>query len=157
MSRRFLIGYQLLTGVPDALTGLLLIFDPVLTLRLMRLQASPDALPFLSFIGAFVLSVGIACLYGAILATRPVSAPKLQMVWLLTAITRGLIAMFVVTRIVSGSLEMGWVNGRHLRWFFCSRPRDRASERLDQRCQGITQNRRDGEASASWRSPMSTS
>lgn len=108
MSRRFLIGYQLLTGVPDALTGLLLIFDPVLTLRLMRLQASPDALPFLSFIGAFVLSVGIACLYGAILATRPVSAPKLQTVWLVTAITRGLIAMFVVTRIVSGSLELGW-------------------------------------------------
>jgi len=109
MSRRLLVGYQLLTGLPDALTGALLIFNPALTLRLMRLQASQDALPFLSFIGAFVLSVGIACLYGAILSTRPASAPKLEVVWLLTAITRGLVAMFVVAEILSGSLESGWV------------------------------------------------
>jgi hypothetical protein len=108
LNRRLLIGYQLLTGVPDALTGLLLIFDPALTLRLMRLQASSDALPFLSFIGAFVLSVGIACLYGAILAARAASAPKLEVVWLLTAISRGLVAMFVLTKILSGSLEPGW-------------------------------------------------
>jgi hypothetical protein len=109
LNRRFLIGYQLLTGLQDALTGLLLIFDPSLTLRLMRLQASPDALPFLSFIGAFVLSVGIACLYGAILAARAASAPKLEAVWLLTAITRGLVAIFVAANILSGSLESGWV------------------------------------------------
>jgi len=108
MSRRLLVGYQLLTGLPDALTGVLLIFDPAWTLRLMRLH-SPDALPFLSFVGAFVLSVGIACLYGAILATRPASAPRLEGVWLLTAITRGLVATFVVAKIFSGSLESGWV------------------------------------------------
>ena len=70
MSRRLLLGYQLFTGLSDTSTGVLLILDPAWTLRLMRLQVSQDALPFLSYVGAFVLSVGIACLYGAILATR---------------------------------------------------------------------------------------
>ena len=39
---------------------------PAFTLRLMRLHAPADALPYLSFIGAFVFSVGLACLYGAL-------------------------------------------------------------------------------------------
>jgi hypothetical protein len=47
-------------------------------------------------------------LYGAILAARAASAPKLEVVWLLTAISRGLVAMFVLTKILSGSLEPGW-------------------------------------------------
>ena len=63
--RRILIGYQLITGASDTATGALLIFAPALTLRLMHLQAGGDALPFLSYVGVFVLSVGIACLYGA--------------------------------------------------------------------------------------------
>jgi hypothetical protein len=79
-------------------------------LRLMSLHAPPDSLPFLSYVGVFVLSVGIACLYGAwLLTTRPVLIQKLQTVWLLTAITRGLVALFVVARIFSGSLEPGWI------------------------------------------------
>lgn len=108
MRRRLLFGYQLLTGLSDGSTGILLIFDPAWTLRLMHLRVSPDALPFLSFIGAFVLAVGIACLYGAVLATRAVSAPKLEVVWLLTAITRGLVAMFILVKIAWGGLETGW-------------------------------------------------
>jgi len=108
MSRRLLLVYQLLTGLSDASTGALLIFDPAWTLRLMHLQVPADALPFVSFVGAFVLSVGIACLYGAILATGEASAPKLEVVWLLTAITRGLVAIFVAAKILSGSLETGW-------------------------------------------------
>jgi hypothetical protein len=107
---RLLFSYQMLTGVSDTSTGVLLIFAPGLTLRLMRLHVSPDSLPFLSYIGAFVLSVGIACLYGAYLATRAGSAPKLEVVWLLTGITRGLVAMFVVTKILTGTLEAGWIS-----------------------------------------------
>ena len=107
--RRILIGYQLITGASDTATGALLIFAPALTLRLMHLQAGGDALPFLSYVGVFVLSVGIACLYGGWLATRPASAPKLEVVWLLTAITRGLVAVFVTARLLSGSFETGWI------------------------------------------------
>lgn len=108
MTRRILFVYQLLAGLPDASTGVLLLFDPSLTLRLMRLRAVPDALVFLSFIGAFVLSVGIACLYGARLAAHEGSGAKLETVWLLTALTRGLVAAFIVVKILSGSLEPGW-------------------------------------------------
>jgi hypothetical protein len=109
MKLRLLLGYQVLTGFSDGSTGLLLLFAPALTLRLMGLHVAAEALPFLSYIGAFVLSVGIACLYGASLVGRHGVAAKLEVVWLLTAITRGLVAVFVVTQIVAGRLEGGWI------------------------------------------------
>jgi hypothetical protein len=106
--RGLLLGYQLLTGLSDAVTGVLLLFAPTLTMRLMGLHAAPDTLPFLSYIGAFVLSVGLACLYGAQLTRRKGSGQKLEAVWLLTAITRGLVALFIVWKISSDALELGW-------------------------------------------------
>ena len=110
MKRGLLLVYQSLTGLSDSSTGVLLIVAPATTLHIMRLHASQDALPYLSYVGVFVLSVGIACLYGGgLLATRPVLVQKLEAVWLLTAITRGLVAIFVVAKIVSGSLESGWI------------------------------------------------
>ena len=109
MRRHFLLGYQLLTGLSDTSTGIMLIAAPATTLHLMTLHASPETLPFLSYVGAFVLAVGIACLYGAwLLMTHPVLVQKLQTVWLLTAITRGLVSVFVVVKVLSGSLEFGW-------------------------------------------------
>ncbi|MHB1020852.1 MAG: hypothetical protein ACYC46_11765 [Acidobacteriaceae bacterium] len=108
MKRRLLFGYQLVIGLSDTSTGMLLIVAPALTLHLMRLHVLAVNLPFLSFIGAFVLSVGIACLYGAWLATRPAFAPKLEVVWLLTAIARGCVAIFVAWSILCGTLEAGW-------------------------------------------------
>ncbi|MBW4037633.1 MAG: hypothetical protein HIU91_01960 [Acidobacteria bacterium] len=109
MTRRLLFAYQILTGLSDASTGLLLIVAPVFTLRLMQLHAAPAALPFLSYAGVFVLSVGIACFYGAILTRRPLMADKLEVVWLLTGITRALVAAFVLVSIVSKTLEAGWI------------------------------------------------
>jgi hypothetical protein len=109
MRRRVLVLYQILTWLSDSSTGLLLILSPALTLHLMRLRAASDALPFLSYIGAFVLSVGIACLYGAFLTTRSGFTVKLEVVWLLTAITRGIVAVFVITQILAGTLETGWI------------------------------------------------
>jgi hypothetical protein len=108
MNRRQLFSYQVFTGFSDTATGALLIFAPSFTLRLMQLREYSSALPFLSFIGAFVLSVGIACLYGASLTTRRAFAPKLEVVWKLTGITRGIVAIFLVAKILSGSLEAGW-------------------------------------------------
>ncbi|MDR3751527.1 MAG: hypothetical protein P4K94_08590 [Terracidiphilus sp.] len=109
MNRPILFGYQLLIGLSDTLTGALLISAPALTLGLMRLHVPADALPFLSFIGAFVLSVGLACIYGAWLTHRKASATKIEIVWLLTAITRGSVAIFVVAQVLSGTLEAGWL------------------------------------------------
>lgn len=109
MKRRVLFSYQILTGLSDTSTGALLIVAPELTLRLMGLHAAPEAIPFLSFVGAFVLSVGLCCLYGGYLAACGACESKLGVVWLLTAIVRSSVAIFVVTQILSGSLEFGWL------------------------------------------------
>jgi hypothetical protein len=108
--RNFLFAYQLLIGGSDTATGLLLLAAPALTLHLMHLQAADAvALPYLAYIGAFVLSVGLACFYGAILTTRPLYAVKLEIVWLLTGITRACVALFVFSQVFNGTLETGWL------------------------------------------------
>lgn len=110
MRRSVLYLYQLLTGIGDSSTGALLIVAPAFTLRLMGLHAGGDALPYLSFIGAFVLSVGLACLYGAWIVARRGSLRILETVWLLTAITRASVAIFVLAQIADHTLEFGWVS-----------------------------------------------
>jgi hypothetical protein len=82
---------------------------PAFTLSLMRLHAPADAMLYLSFIGSFILSVGLSCLYGAWLMARRKSPCKLEVVWLLTAITRASVAIFVITQILTRTLEAGWL------------------------------------------------
>jgi hypothetical protein len=110
MTRRILIAYQLLTGISDTSTGALLIVAPALTLRLMSLDAPANALVYVSFIGAFVFSVGLACLYGARLAYRASCLPKLEVVWLLTVLARASVASFVFAQVVNGALQPGWLS-----------------------------------------------
>jgi hypothetical protein len=107
--RQILLLYQLLLGASDTSTGLLLLAAPALTLHLMRLHPAPDALPYLSYIGAFVLSVGLACLYGAFLTSRPHFTAKLEVIWLLTGITRATVSLFVFFNVFTGTLESGWL------------------------------------------------
>jgi hypothetical protein len=109
MKRPVLFSYQMLTGFSDSSTGVLLIAAPEFTLRLMGLHVPADALPFLSFVGAFVLSVGLCCLYGGYLAYCGACAGKLEIVWMLTAIIRSSVAAFVVMQILFGALEAGWL------------------------------------------------
>ena len=109
MARLILLAYQLLTGVSDTSTGALLLIAPELALRLVRQQAPPAAAVFLSFIGAFVLPVGLACLYGAYLVATGGSTKKLAIVWLLTAFTRASVAIFVVNQILASTLASGWL------------------------------------------------
>ncbi len=114
MNRSALIAYQLLIGVSDTATGALLVVAPEFTLRMMGLHVASDALVFLSFIGAFVFSVGLACLYGARVMVRRGSPCKMEAVWLLTAIMRASVAVFIVAQIVAHTLEMGWLT---IAWF----------------------------------------
>jgi hypothetical protein len=109
MNRPILIGYQLLIGLSDTMTGALLMTAPEFTLGMMRLHAPGSALVYLSFIGALVLSVGLACLYGAYLMIRRGSPCRLEVVWLLTAIIRASVAIFVITQILTHTLEVGWI------------------------------------------------
>jgi hypothetical protein len=108
MSRSILLGYQLLVGISDTATGALLIVAPQFTLGLMCLHVHEEAIPFLSFIGAFVLSVGFACLYGALLIAQCAVASRIETVWLLTAFTRSGVAIFLLAQILTLNLEVGW-------------------------------------------------
>ena len=109
MNRPILLGYQLLIGVSDTATGILLVVAPAFTASLMHLHVPVDALPYFSFVGAFVLSVGLACLYGAYLTYRGGCRSRLEVVWLLTAITRASVAVFLVAQITANALEAGWL------------------------------------------------
>ena len=109
MKHPFLLTYQLLIGISDTLTGALLIVAPKLTLRLMRLHAPAESLPFVSFIGAFVFAVGLSCLYGAYVTSIRPCASKVEVVWLVTALVRSSVAIYVLVSVMTGALEAGWL------------------------------------------------
>ncbi len=109
MNRSVVFAYQLMTGVSDSSTGISLLVAPAFTLHMLRLSADPSALVYLSFVGAFVFSVGLACLYGALLARRKGNKAKLEMVWLLTAFTRASVALFLIDQVVLGHLAVEWL------------------------------------------------
>lgn len=99
MNRPILLSYQLLIAFSDTSTGALLMIAPEFTLRLVGLSAPSDSLIYVSFIGAFVLSVGLACFYGAFLVYRGGCRTKLEIVWVLTAVTRASVAIFVTEQL----------------------------------------------------------
>ena len=109
MNRPILLSYLLLTGCSDTLTGALLIMAPDFTLQLMQLRVPPESLVFLSFIGAFVLAVGLSSLYGAYIAFQGGSRTKVEVVWLLTAFTRASVAIFVVQQVLALTLDPAWL------------------------------------------------
>ena len=65
MNRPILIGYQLLIGLSDTLTGALLMIAPELTLRLMHLSASRRAASTSPSSEHLSSLSGLSCLYGA--------------------------------------------------------------------------------------------
>jgi hypothetical protein len=101
---RFLKFWSIAVGSMDALTGLLLVIAPAGVLRLLKIGApSADALVFLSWIGVFVMSVGLS--YGFALGRH---RSRGETVWAFTALVRMLVALFLTVNIVSGTLESAW-------------------------------------------------
>lgn len=109
MNRNLLLAYQLFIGASDVCTGAFLLIAPGLTLDLMKLGAPQGDLVYLSYIGAFVFAVGLCCLYGFFLVLRGDQKQQLATVWLLTALLRASVAVFVVERILEGSLAPAWI------------------------------------------------
>lgn len=109
MKNPIILAYHLIAGLSDTCTGALLIVAPAFTLRTMQLETPLDALPFLSFIGAFVLAVGLAYLYGASLVRRGGCSSRLEAVWLVTAIIRASVATFVTSSVIGGAIPSGWL------------------------------------------------
>lgn len=108
MNRSVLVAYQLFIGVSDFVTGVLLYLAPGFTLYLMHAHAPASASPFISFIGAFVVSVGLSCLFGARLTMQHAAHERVEVVWVLTAIARGAVAIYLTKAILFGQLEPVW-------------------------------------------------
>jgi hypothetical protein len=109
MMRSALLAYQILTAFSDFATGILLLLVPAWTLRLMGVSAPQDALVFLSWIGAFVFAVGLSCIYGVWLMVLRTCQDRLETLWWLTALVRASVAIFVLQRVVVGTLDPGWL------------------------------------------------
>jgi hypothetical protein len=103
-----LLAYQIPAGLCDATTGLLLIFAPAWTLALMGVKHSSFPPAAGSFVGTFVLSVGLSYLYAAKLPMNAANAPRWQTVWILTALIRSLVAAFLFWQIARHQMETAW-------------------------------------------------
>jgi ABC-type transport system involved in cytochrome c biogenesis permease subunit len=110
MKRFLLLGYQWLTGVSDTATGVLLWVAPMFTLKLMGVRALDENAPYLSYIGAFVLAVGLSCLYGAYVIANGSRLERLEVVWLLTALSRASVAIYVGKSVLTGTLQPAWLS-----------------------------------------------
>jgi len=110
MKHSLLMAYQLATGLSDTATGILLCVAPAFALRMMGVHAPADALPYIGYIGAFVLSVGLACLYGARIARMPSCIERLETVWLLTALSRAAVAFYLLPEISIGNFGHAWLS-----------------------------------------------
>lgn len=106
MSKRLLKLYQLLAGLCDTNTGLLLIVVPAWTLHLMGVGAPPLPLAFASFVGAFVLSVGLS--YFLVLGS-PDTTSSWKTQWQVTALVRTSVALVLLSEIALGRMELAWI------------------------------------------------
>jgi hypothetical protein len=109
MKKSMLLTYHLLAGCCDACTGALLIIAPAFTLRLMMLHAPDDALIYVSFIGAFVLATGLGYIYGASIILHGCCGTRLHVLWLVTALTRASVAIFITGQLLTRALPTGWI------------------------------------------------
>lgn len=101
----FLKFWSVAVGSMDALTGMLLIFAPTQVLRLLKIEAhSPDAMIFLSWIGVFVMAVGLS--YGLALGKRRGAG---EAVWMFTSLVRILVAVFLVIQITREIMAPAWL------------------------------------------------
>jgi hypothetical protein len=100
----FLKLWSIAVGSMDALTGMLLVFFPALVLRMLGIAApSPDALVFLSWIGVFVMAVGLS--YGLALGGRQ----RAEAVWMFTGLVRILVAVFLCIKVLTGMMAPAWL------------------------------------------------
>lgn len=101
---KFLKFWSVAVGAMDALTGVLLICAPGFVLRLLEIaEPSPDAMVFLSWIGVFVMSVGLG--YFMALGRRS----RGETVWAFTSFVRIFVALFITVQILVGSLAPAWI------------------------------------------------
>ena len=109
ISRKFFTCYQLAAGACDTVTGILLLAAPQSALRLMGVRhITESSYIFISFIGAFVLSVGLTYLLFARSPGSDLQLGSVRAAWLITAVERLCAGGFVVIAVLSRGLEPAW-------------------------------------------------
>lgn len=105
----WITAFQYAAGLCDTCTGLLLVIAPELAVRLMHVATVPSPIIFLSYIGVFVLSVGVSYLWVAWRAPLSMhSALAWKTQWQVTALIRSAVAIFLVVTIAAGRLDAAW-------------------------------------------------
>ena len=100
---KFLRFWSIAMGSMDSLTGVWLIFYPAGVLSLLGIAPpNGEALIYLSWIGVFVLSVGLS--YGLALGKRGWA----EATWIFTSGTRILVAVFLAAKILDETLVKPW-------------------------------------------------
>jgi hypothetical protein len=100
---RFINLWSMSVGAMDSLTGILLVFFPLLVLDLLGIAPpSGGGLVFVQWIGIFVMGVGLS--YGLSFGRRS----RGETVWVFTALIRSLVAVFLLVNIMTDSLVPAW-------------------------------------------------
>lgn len=111
ISRKSFTYYQLAAGACDTITGILLLAAPQSALKLMGVHHVPDSsCIFISFIGAFVFSVGLTYLLFASSPSSDLQLGSLRAAWLITAVERLCAGGFVMIAVLSRGLEPAWLS-----------------------------------------------
>jgi hypothetical protein len=95
--------WSVAVGSMDAVTGLVLVIAPGWVLGMLGItRPSVDALVFLSWIGIFVMAVGLS--YGLALGKRGWG----EAAWMFTSLVRILVAVFLTVRILDDTMVKPW-------------------------------------------------
>ena len=101
--------YQIGAGVSDTTTGLMLLAAPIWTLHLMHINAIPSQPGTISFIGAFVLGVGLSYLWVELRNWRGLrTADEWEAQWRCTTLIRACVAIFLFVQIATTRMEPAW-------------------------------------------------
>jgi hypothetical protein len=107
---RLVFAYALLAGAGDAVTGLLLLAAPALTLRLMLIPDLPAEPIFLRWVGAFVLATGLYYFLPWLQREPARRTAELAVVLRLTCVVRGIVALFTLSAVLTGALSWHWLS-----------------------------------------------
>lgn len=99
--------YCLAAGSADAATGLLLLAAPGFVFARLGLEPLPAPPVYASFVGAFVLAVGLSYLYPLALGAAGLAA-RWRQLFETTAISRLAVAAFLAFAIPGGGLGAAW-------------------------------------------------
>ena len=96
------IMWSAAVGLMDLCTGLVLIFAPGLVFSVFGMSVDEAAMDFVNWVGAFVFAVGLSYAWA-------LSRESLPIVWKITGLVRSVIAVFLIGKVLAGSMPANWL------------------------------------------------